>query len=127
MYQSPSAEHFALCPVNQVRYEQFMPLAICFSQCLPLAIPHPQLGNFFCIYSIFVVLGDSEGIHFANRTNIAAICCTRLHRLREYRSALLNTPGGGIIISLFMVRRLLGDNGISLLMSLRDLLLDVLS
>ena len=35
-------------------------------------------------------------------------------------SGLLSTPGGGIITSLFMVRRLLGDNGISLLTSLRD-------
>ena len=70
MYQSPSAEHFALCPVNQVRHEQFVPLAICFSQCLLLEIPHPQLGNFFCLYSIFVVLGDSEGILFANGAKI---------------------------------------------------------
>ena len=52
--------------------------------------------------------------------NSPAICCTRLYLLREYRSGLLNTPGGSIILSLFMVRRLLGDNGISLLMSLRD-------
>ena len=52
--------------------------------------------------------------------NSPAICCTHLHRLREYRSGLLNTPRGGIITSFFMVRRLLGDNGISLLMSLRD-------
>ena len=52
--------------------------------------------------------------------NSPAICCTRLHGLRRYRSGLLNTPGSGIITSLFMVRRLLGDNGISLLMSLRD-------
>ena len=52
--------------------------------------------------------------------NSPAICCTCLHSLHNYRSGLLNTPGGGIITSLFMVRRLLGDNGISLLMSLRD-------
>ena len=52
--------------------------------------------------------------------NSPAICCTCLHRLREYRSGLLNTPGGDIIRSLFMVRRLLGENGISLLMSPRD-------
>ena len=70
MYQSPSAEHLALCPGNEVQYEQFVPLVICFSQCLPLAIPHPQLGNFFCLYSIFVVFGDSEGILFANGTKI---------------------------------------------------------
>ena len=48
--------------------------------------------------------------------NSPAICCTRLHHLREYRSDLLNALGGGVITSLFMVRRLLGDNGISLLM-----------
>ena len=43
---------------------------ICFSQCLPLAILHPQLENFFWLYSIFVLLEDSEGIIFANRTKI---------------------------------------------------------
>ena len=37
--------------------------------------------------------------------NSLAICCTRLHHLHEYRSGLLNTPGSGIITSLFMVRR----------------------
>ena len=29
--------------------------------------------------------------------NSPATCCTCLHRLREYRSSLLNTPGAGII------------------------------
>ena len=52
--------------------------------------------------------------------NSPSICCTHLHCLREYKSGLLNSPGCGIITSLFMVRRLLGDNGISLLTSLRD-------
>ena len=81
------------------------------------------------------MLGDSVRILLATGTRITqqyknsfgywdqnspAICCTCLHSLHKYRSGLLNTPGGGIITSLFMVRRLLGDNGISLLMSLRD-------
>ena len=80
--------------------------------------------KFFLLIFYFFVLGDFEGIIFENGAKIAqqyaAICCTCLHCLREYRSGLLNTPEGSIKASLFMVRRFLGDNRISLLMSLRD-------
>ena len=46
--------------------------------------------------------------------NSPAICCTRHHRLFEYTSSLLNSPGGGMRTLVFIVRRLLGKSGISL-------------
>ena len=120
MYQSPLAEYFAPYHMNQVLYKQLVRLTICFSQCLPLALLHPQVGNFFCLYFIFVVLGDSQGILVANGSKFPRNMLHSLRRLREYRSGLMNIPGAGIIKSLFMVRGLLGDNEISLITSLRD-------
>ena len=50
--------------------------------------------------------------------NFPAICCTRCHLLFEYASGLLNSPGGGMTTLVFIVRRLLGESGISLFGSL---------
>ena len=87
---------------------------------LPLAILHPQLEISFT-YILFLSCLETQRKSFCQwNQNSSAICCTCLHRLCEYRSGVLNTPGGGMITSLFMVRGLLGDSGISLLMLLRD-------
>ena len=50
--------------------------------------------------------------------NFPAICCTCRHLLFEYASGLLNSPGGGMTRLVFIVRRLLGESGISLFESL---------
>ena len=50
--------------------------------------------------------------------NSSAKCCTLLHYLLLYKSGLTNEPGGGIITLLFIVNRLLGDNGVRLCGSL---------
>ena len=72
-------------------------------------------------YSIFIVLGDSEGIPLANRTKIPQQYAALVSIVYVSRGlGLFNTPGGGIVTSLFMVKRLLADNGISPLMPLRD-------
>ena len=51
--------------------------------------------------------------------NSSVICCTHLYLLQRYRSCLVKTPGGGIITLVFMVNRLLGENSIWLLISLK--------
>lgn len=46
--------------------------------------------------------------------NTQAICCTRCHPSHfEHLSGLLNSPGGGTTIIVFIVRRLLFESGIS--------------
>ena len=40
-----------------------------------------------------------------------ARCCVRLHLFRQYRSSLLNSPGGGSTSLVFPVSSILGDNG----------------
>lgn len=43
--------------------------------------------------------------------NSCARCCVRLHFLRQYKSSLLNSPGGGSTSLVFPVSSILGDNG----------------
>ena len=121
MYQSPSIEHLTLYHKNEVLYKQFVLLAICFSQCPPLAMLHRKPGNFVLLIFHFCGVWKLRRNYFHQRDqNSPTLCCTCLHRIRESRSGLLNNSGGGIKTSLFMARRLLGDNIISLLTSLRD-------
>ena len=49
--------------------------------------------------------------------NSSAICCTQRHLLSEYRFGPLNSPDGGMTTFVFIVRRWLGDSGISLFVS----------
>ena len=43
--------------------------------------------------------------------NSCARCCVRLHLFLQYRSSLLNSPGGGSTSLVFPVSSILGDNG----------------
>ena len=43
--------------------------------------------------------------------NSCARCCVRLHFLRQYKSSLLNSPGGGSRSLVFPVSSILADNG----------------
>ena len=79
--------------------------------------PTVKFGVCFFHFCLGCRLWRNSFLHLLQ--NFSTICWTRHHRFLEYKSGRLNSPGGGMTMLDFYVRRFLGDIGVGLFASFR--------
>ena len=97
------------------KHQWSLPISTCYNVTHPVKLKYHQHWSFFVVHSISVSLAKSPEFFSPLTPKFILMPWILLHMLRQHRSGLPNTPGGGITTLDFMVKMCLGDSATSLL------------